>query len=295
MDATVQIPDGEGSIRWVSPAWLGDHHLDELLILDCQPNIHEYINGHIPGAVYLNENIFRVHEGTCPGRWINRDAATWLLRQVGVKADVPVVVYTGSGTLSGCASYIGDGLEQTMVAYSLVRFGHSDVRILDGGLDAWRQEGYSVTNAYGTATESEYEPRVRTNLFVDYDEFLGLKDRDDVVVLDARPAATYQGQGPWPKPGHIPGAVNLPWKGLMTEGNTRRLRHVDEIRSAAEAVGATPDKTIVCTCGTGREATNEFLAFRYLLGYPKVRLYEGSFTEWLNYPANATVTGPNPR
>ncbi|HIH04312.1 MAG TPA: sulfurtransferase [Methanoregulaceae archaeon] len=295
MDAIVSIPAGEAPIQWISPAWLADHHADELLIFDCQPNIHEYINGHIPGAVYLNENIFRAHEGTYPSRWINREAAMWLLRQVGLRADVPVVVYTGSGTLTGCTSYIGDGLEQTMVAYSLLRFGHGDVRILDGGLDAWRQEGRSVTSAYGTANESEYEPRVRNTLFIDYDEFLDLKDRDDVIVLDARPAATYQGQGPWPKPGHIPGAVNLPWKGLMSEKNTRQLRSPAEIRAAAEAVGATPEKTIVCTCGTGREATNEFLTFRYLLGYPKVRLFEGSFTEWLNYPANPTLTGPNPR
>ena len=223
MDATAPIPAGEGPVRWVSPAWLADHLNDELLILDCQPNIHEYINGHIPGAVYLNENVWRAHEGTCPGRWINREAA--MSDSSGRSASgptIPVVVYTGSGTLTGCTSYIGDGLEQTMVAYSLVRFGHGDVRILDGGLDAWKQEGRPITREYGTARESEYEPRVRNNLFLDYDEFVELKDRDDVVVLDARPPATYQGQGPWPKPGHIPGAVNLPWKGLMSEGNTRQ-------------------------------------------------------------------------
>ena len=285
----------ESAVSWVTPAWLADHLADELLILDCQPNIHEYISGHIPGAVYLNENVWRAHEGTCPGRWINREAAMWLLRQIGVDADVPVVVYTGSGTLTGCTSYIGDGLEQTMVAYSLVRFGHGDVRILDGGLDAWRQEGRPVTLEYGTARGSDYEARVRNTLFLDYDEFVEHKDLDDVVVLDARPPATYQGQGPWPKPGHIPGAVNLPWKGLMSEGNTRQLRPLPEIRAAAEAVGATPDRTIVCSCGTGREATNEFLIFRYLLGYPRVRLFEGSFTEWLSRPENPTVTGPNPR
>ncbi len=295
MDANAPTPVGEGPVRWVSPSWLADHLNDGLMIIDCQPNIHEYINGHIPGAIYLNENVWRAHEGTCPARWINREAAMWILRQIGLQADVPVVVYTGSGTLTGCTSYIGDGLEQTMVAYSLVRFGHGDVRILDGGLDAWKQEGRPTTYEYGMARESEYEPRVRNNLFLDYDEFVDLKDRKDVVVLDARPAATYQGQGPWPKPGHIPGAVSLPWKGLMSEGNTRKLRPLPEIRASAEAVGATREKTIVCSCGTGREATNEFLIFHYLLGYPKVRLFEGSFTEWLGRPANATVTGPNPR
>lgn len=285
----------EGVVSWVTPAWLADHNLEELLILDCQPNIHEYISGHVPRAVYLNENVWRAHEGACPGRWINREAAMWLLRQIGVDADVPIVVYTGSGALTGCASYIGDGLEQTMVAYSLVRFGHRDVRILDGGLDAWRQAGHPVTSEYGQARGSDFEARVRTNLYFSYDEFVEHKDLDDVVVLDARPAPVYQGKGPWPKPGHVPGAVNLPWKGLMTDGNTRQLRPLSEIRAAADAVGATPDRMIICSCGTGREATNEFLIFRYLLGYPRVRLYEGSFTEWISVPENPTVTGPDPR
>ncbi len=81
----------------------------------------------------------------------------------------------------------------------------------------------------------------------------------------------------------------------MTGENTRKLRPIPEIRAMAEAVGATPDKLVICSCGTGREATNEFLIFRHLLGYPRVRLYEGSFTEWISHPANPTVTGPNPR
>ena len=284
-----------GSVSWVTPSWLADHHGDELLLLDCQPNIHEYVQGHIPGAIYLNENVFRAHEGTCPTRWVNRDAAMGLFRQFGLDADVPVVVYTGSCSLTGCTTYIGDGLEQTMVAYSLLRYGHGDVRILDGGLDAWKAEGHPLSREYGKAEESGFTPRVRNDLFLDLDEFVRLKDREDVILLDARPPATYQGQGPWPKPGHIPGAVNLPWKGLMSAENTRRLRPEAEIRQAVEAVGATPDRTVICSCGTGREATNEYLIFRHLLGYPDVRLYEGSFTEWTADPANPTVTGPNPR
>ena len=79
----------ESVVSWVTPAWLADHLLEELLILDCQPSIHEYIGGHIPRAVYLNENVWRAHEGTCPGRWINREAATWVLRQIGVDARRP--------------------------------------------------------------------------------------------------------------------------------------------------------------------------------------------------------------
>lgn len=94
---------------------------------------------------------------------------------------------------------------------------------------------------------------------------------------------------------HIPGAVNLPWASLMDEGNKRLLKPDDEIQAILESKGVRPDKTIICSCGTGREATNEFLLFKWYLGYPKVKIYEGSFTEWSLYPDNPTVTGKSPR
>lgn len=56
-----------------------------------------------------------------------------------------------------------------------------------------------------------------------------------------------------------------------------------------------PEKMIICSCGTGREATNEFLLLKFYLGYPRVRLHEGAFTEWVSYPENPTVIGKNPR
>ena len=295
MDAHESTLAGTAPVRWVSPAWLADHLDDELLILDCQPDVHEYVSGHLPGAIYVNDHLFRAHIGSSPTSWIDREQAAWLLCQAGVEADVPVVVYTGSPTITACRTHIGDGLEQTMVAYSLLRYGHGDIRIVDGGLDAWKAEGHPVTREYSRARESDFEPRVRNSLFVDYDEFVGLKDLPDTVVLDNRPADKYGGQGPWRLPGHIPGAVSLPWRSIMTAENTRKLRPVDEIQSLAGAVGATPDRMVVCSCGTGREATLEFLVLRSLLGYPRVKLYEGSFTDWISRPGNPTVTGPDPR
>ncbi|MFP4546110.1 MAG: sulfurtransferase, partial [Methanomassiliicoccales archaeon] len=82
---------------------------------------------------------------------------------------------------------------------------------------------------------------------------------------------------------------------LMDPENTRRLRPDDEIRSMVEQKGATKDRTVICSCGTGREATNEFILFKWYLGYPDVRIYEGSFTEWTSHPDNPTVTGKEPR
>jgi thiosulfate/3-mercaptopyruvate sulfurtransferase len=81
----------------------------------------------------------------------------------------------------------------------------------------------------------------------------------------------------------------------MDDKNKRLLKPDEEIMAILNASGVKPDKTIICTCGTGREATNEFIFFKWYLNYPNVKIYEGSFTEWTAHPENPTVTGKNPR
>ncbi|HTY52994.1 MAG TPA: sulfurtransferase [Methanomicrobiales archaeon] len=288
-------PPGEGEVKWVSTAWLSDHLKDPgLQIVDCQPNIHDYIRGHIPGALFIEENHWRLSRDR-PGVFLPPEMAEILLRRLGIRPGEPVVVASSSGPLSVCTTFIGDGLEQTMLAYTLARYGHRQVYILDGGVDKWQQEGRPLSQAFPKVTESEFRVQLRKDFFIEYGDVKAMKDRPGVMLLDARPSAVYEGQGPWPKPGHIPGAVSLPWKSLMDPKNAKLLKPEEEIRVILAERKITPDKTIICSCGTGREATNEFCLFTYFLKFPKVRLYEGSFTEWTMYPDNPTVTGKNPR
>ena len=285
-------PCGRGPVRLVSTDWLAERLREKkLMILDCQPNVHDYIQEHIPGAVYLNENHFRYHVQNQPARFVSPEAAEPVLRSAGLKADVPVVVYTGVGAAKGW----GDGLEQTMVAYSLARYGHDNVFVLDGGLDKWKAEGKPLANEYGTAEPSRFRATVREEYFVEYEEFKKIKDRPDVILLDARPPEKYEGQSFWMKPGHIPGAINCPWQDLMDVKNKALLRPEEEVSAILGKHGVDENKTIICSCGTGREATNEYLLLSFYLGYPKVKLHEGAFTEWVSYPGNPTVTGKSPR
>jgi thiosulfate/3-mercaptopyruvate sulfurtransferase len=287
-----KYPYGKGIVKWISTDWLMDHLEDKnLMILDTQPDIHDYIQEHIPGAVYMSEKMLRAPLKRMPGAYISPEIAQPIYRRLGLKPDVPVVVYTGVGPFKGW----GDGLEQTMVAYSLIRFGHNNVYVLDGGIDKWKAEEGTLTKVYTNVEESNFKVKVRREFFVEYEEFKKIKDREDVLLLDARPSNVYEGQGPWIKPGHIPGAVNLPWASLMDDKNKRLLKPDDAIQSILDAHGAAPEKNIICSCGTGREATNEFLLFKYYLDYPNVKIYEGSFTEWVAYPENPTVVGKNPR
>jgi thiosulfate/3-mercaptopyruvate sulfurtransferase len=156
-------------------------------------------------------------------------------------------------------------------------------------------EGKPLSQVFPEVEESDFNVHVHPEFFVAYDTFLDKKDWDDVLLLDARPPNVYEGQGPWIKPGHIPGAVNVPWKGFMDADNTRLLKPDEEIQAVLDQHGIVPEKTIICSCGTGREATNEFVLLKWYLGFPKVEIYEGSFTEWTAHPENPTVTGKSPR
>jgi thiosulfate/3-mercaptopyruvate sulfurtransferase len=284
-------PLGKGLLRWTEAGWLKENLGGNFSIVDVQPNIHDYILEHIPGAVYFNPALLRVPDKGVPGKYVPEQVAELLFGRIGLSDDCPVVVYTGVGGFKGW----GDGLEQTMVAYSLVRFGHKKVYILDGGLKEWKKKGGKVTKEFPVVEKSGFRIELRKDFWIEYEEFKRIKDNENVVLLDARPENVYEGQGPWVKPGHIPGAINLPWKRLMADDNPALLKDEDEIESILDEKVITKDKTVICSCGTGREATNEFVMFKFLLEYPDVKIYEGSFTEWTSYPENPTVTGKNPR
>jgi thiosulfate/3-mercaptopyruvate sulfurtransferase len=285
-----EYPLGEGKLKWTCTEWVEENIGGDFLLLDCQPNIHDYIQEHIPGAVYFNPALLRVPKGGVPGNYIPEDAAEELFERIGVSNERPVIVYTGTGPFKGW----GDGLEQTMIAYSLLRFGSEEVWLLDGGIDTWKHEGREMSQKYPEIDESDFKVKVQDDFYVEYEEFKQVKDDDEVILLDARPADVYQGQGPWPKAGHIPGAVNVPWKSFFHPDNTRLLKSDDEIQAILDEHGITEDHHVICSCGTGREATAEFTLFTWLLDFPKVSIYEGSFTQWCHYD-EPTVTGPDPR
>ena len=285
-------PRGDGKVRLVTTDWLADHLYDEdLTILDTQPDVHDYIQEHIPGAVYLNEGVLRVSARGFPTSYAPLACLQESFRRVGLRAGSPVVIYTGKGAFSGR----GDGLAQTMMAYTLAKYGHDTVYILDGGLDAWKSENRELSQEFPTVEPSRFTVEVHDEYAIGYEEFIQVKDNDDVIVLDARPAKVYAGKGPWQMAGHIPGAISLPWRSLMDDANPALLRPNEDLDVILEEHNIDRNGTVICTCGTGREATNEFILFKWFYLYPRVRLYEGSFTEWSARPDNPVVEGPEPQ
>ncbi|MGA9099251.1 MAG: sulfurtransferase [Methanotrichaceae archaeon] len=292
---TDPYPQGESKVKWISTEWLSQHLNDNIIILDVQPNVHDYIMGHIAGAIYLNEGLLRSAWDRLPAMYVPPESIQPVLSRAGLEPDKPVVVYSGAGRYSKCTAGLGDGLEQTMMAYSLVRFGHNKVYILDGGLEKWKDEGRELTKVFPKWAPSNFKLQQRREYFIEYEEFKRIKDGKDVILFDARPAEVYEQGGLWIKNGHIPGAFSLPWRSLMTKENPKLMKSDEELQQLISKFDITPDKTLLIYCGTGREATNEFLFFKFYKGHDKIRIYEGSFTEWSSYPENPTVTGKNPR
>jgi thiosulfate/3-mercaptopyruvate sulfurtransferase len=287
---------GNRVVTWVTPEWLGDHLDDpELTIIDCRQQSHAYIHEHIPGSIYVHEGLLRMHIGRSPVQWIPAEGAQVLFSTLGIEQDRPVVVYSECTFPKLPSTSISDGLEQALVAYTLARFGCRNVMLLDGGLAAWRSGNHPVTDVFGTALPSACTIDVQVDFLIGYDECRKIKDEADVILLDTRPSALYEGQGPWPKPGHIPGAVNLPTARLLDDHNPTLLKTAEEIRDILFTCDITPEKTIICSCGTGRSATTVFLILKYFLGYPDVLMYEAGFTGWTSIPKNPVVTGKRPR
>ena len=189
----------------------------------------------------------------------------------------------------------GDGIEQAVIAYTLLRFGHEQVYILDGGIDKWKSEHRPLTRELPQVIAERYAPIIDASMLIELDELVKVKDNPSTVLLDARKPAFYTGEdGLWMRNGHIPGAINLHWSALMNPNNSAELKPIDEIRTVVEKTGATRDRLIVCYCGSGRAAALEYEIIKHLLGYKRVRLYERSFVEWSANPKLPVAKGLKP-
>lgn len=271
-------------VQKVSTNWLRDHLKDESIqLIDVQPNVHDYIKEHIPTAVYLNGSTLRLTKNGMPATFASEEKLRSIFRQLGIKSNKIVVIYSGRGSFKGW----GDGLEAFMVSYILARSGHDKIFILDGGIDKWKSEQKPLSQVFPKIKSSHIKVNTRKQFVVTIDEVKRLEEKDDVLLLDARPTSFYQGtSGPWIRNGHIPGAINLPWKLFVDETNPYLLKPDHIIQSILNKYHISKDKRIICSCGTGREATIEFVILNWFLNYPNVRLYEGSFTEWSADPSN---------
>ena len=260
----------------VSAQWLHDH-LGEVKVVDAswylpaqqRDGAAEYAEGHIPGAVFFDIDAIADTASGLPHMLPSTEAFAAAAGALGLSETDTIVVYDGMGLFSA-----------PRVWWTLTVFGARDVRILDGGLPAWRASGHDLESGPARPRPATFRAVAPGAAVRDLDDMRALTQTRAETIVDARPAPRFAGVAPEPRPGlasgHMPGALSLPSDRLVEDG---RLLPPERIRAAFETAGADLAGPIVTTCGSGVTAATLLFALA-VAGKTDVALYDGSWAQW---------------
>ncbi|MFM7073516.1 MAG: sulfurtransferase [Planctomycetota bacterium] len=259
------------------------------IVLDTRGGYKDYFRGHLPTAHHLNFDTLRGTDRGVPVQYLPDDLTRALLVRAGVDRDRTHIIYATGEALPN-----DEILSASMVAYVLEKFGVQDIRVLNGGLPGWAAGKNPVTQAYFGNPPGKLPAQGAPSIGIDLAELLQRKSQPGVVVVDARPRNEYLGNDEvWWRKGHIPGAINFHWARLMEADNTHQFKAADAAQAELKAAGLTPDKEVIVYCGTSREGSLLRFYLKHVAEFPKVRLYEGSWKEYVSFPEYPAETRDN--
>jgi thiosulfate/3-mercaptopyruvate sulfurtransferase len=242
----------------------------------------EYVQGHIPGAVFFDTDQIADHATDLPHMLPPAPAFATAVRRLGVEADSQVVVYDSVGVFSA-----------PRVWWSFRAMGHDNVFVLDGGLKRWIAEQRPLESGWREAPHGEFKAHLRPELVADLGQVRRALADEAPQLVDARSAARFRGEAPEPRPGlregHMPGARNVPWSGVLAADGA--LAPPETLRTAFEAGGVDLARPIITTCGSGITASLLALGLARL-GRDDVAVYDGSWSEWGAREDTPIATGP---
>jgi thiosulfate/3-mercaptopyruvate sulfurtransferase len=261
----------------VDTNWVDQHKNDpkvRVAEVDYDPTAN-YTLGHVPGSVLIdwkadiNDPLTR--------NIITKQACESLLQRVGVNDDTILVLYGDFNNWFAAFAF-----------WVFKYYGYKDVRLMNGGRKKWLEEDKPVTkdipsHAKGNFKASEPDSSIR--VFLKYvRDTLGSK-----ILVDVRGPKEFTGEILAPpeyptehaqRGGHIPGAVNIPWGQAVNEDGT--FKSADELQKLYQSKGVAADKEVISYCRIGERSSHTWFVLKYLLGYPNVKNYDGSWTEWGN-------------
>jgi thiosulfate/3-mercaptopyruvate sulfurtransferase len=260
----------------VSTDWLDEHLGDQdVRVIEVDEDTSAYEKGHIKGAVGWN---WTTDLHTQVGRdYLDQGGFADLLSAAGVGSETTVVLYGGNN--NWFAAY----------AYWLLKLrGFDDVKLLDGGRKKWELESRELVQDVPAYAASDHvllgdeQPQLRALR----DEVIG-KVGSSTGFVDVRSPEEYRGEKLAPDhlpqeqsqvPGHIAGAANIPWVKAANDDGT--FKSADELKALYEEEGITPDREVIAYCRIGERSSHTWFALQELLGYPNVKNYDGSWTEY---------------
>lgn len=265
--------------RLVTTDWVAAHlNDDSVRLVESNEDPLLYTFGHIPGAVNVDWTL----DLNDPLRrdYLNKEGFEALASRIGITPETTVVFYGDKNNWWA-----------TYALWVFQLFGHDNVRILDGGRLKWQSENRDMVREVPQYPATQYIAQER-------DDSTIRAFRDDVLahveaqkpLVDVRSPAEFSGEllhmANYPnegalRGGHIPGAKNVPWGRAANEDGT--FKTADELRAIYESEqGLKPTDDIVSYCRIGERSSHSWFVLKYLLGYEKVRNYDGSWTEWGN-------------
>jgi thiosulfate/3-mercaptopyruvate sulfurtransferase len=260
----------------VPTSWVAEYRTDpNVHLVEVDVDTAAYASGHIPGAIGWNWQ-------TDLQRRPVRDIPTqeeWeaLLGRSGISNELTVVLYGDNNTWFAAFAY-----------WRFKLYGHDDVRLMNGGRKKWLEEGRELTTEVPTYPATTYrasQPNLELRAFRDQVQAaIGQSGR---VLVDVRSPREYGGEllAPENLPqegaqwgGHVPGARNVPWASAVQDDGT--FKPAAALRELDGGKGITPDRAVIAYCRIGERSAHTWFVLHELLGYPDVRNYDGSWTEW---------------
>ena len=264
------------SAALVSTDWVAEHLDDpKVRLIEVDVDTTAYDQGHIPGAVGFNwtsQLTDQVRRDIVP-----REQWEQLLSQAGVSQDTQIVFYGDNNNWFAAYAY-----------WIAKMYGHQDVALMNGGRRKWELEGRPLTTEPPRVTPTSYQAKDLDPIYRAYlnDVMPYVGAPAGRALVDVRSPAEYNGEIIAPpglpetaqRCGHIPGAQNIPWGQAVNEDGT--FKSPEELRQLYSSKGVTPDKEVVAYCRIGERSSHTWFVLKELLGYPNVKNYDGSWTEW---------------
>jgi thiosulfate/3-mercaptopyruvate sulfurtransferase len=264
----------------VTTSWLADHLKDEgIRIIESNEDVLLYDVGHIPGAVHIDWQ--RDLQDHTVRDYIQPEAFAELCRRNGITPETTCIFYGDKSNWWSCYA---------LWVFRL--FGHTKVRIVDGGRDKWIAEGRPLTREVPAFAPVDYpvsSARLDREIRAFYDDALA-QSKGSRPLIDVRSPGEFKGlvthMPEYPQEGvlrggHIPGARSVPWKEAVNADAT--FKSAAELKAIyQENLGLKTDDDVIAYCRIGERSSHTWFVLNYLLGFTKVRNYDGSWTEWGN-------------
>lgn len=273
----------------VSTDWVAKHldDTDRVRIVESDEDVLLYETGHVPNAVKvdwvqdLQDEVVR--------DFVGQDAFARLCSSLGIAADTTVVFYGDKSNWWACYA---------LWVFKL--YGHEDCRIMDGGRTKWEAEGRPMTREKPSFAETDYHAEAPDADIRAFREQVLAHMKAEGPMVDVRSPEEFRGEKlhmeNYPQEGalrggHIPGARNVPWSRAAREDGTFRPREELEAIYLREQ-GLDPARETVAYCRIGERSSHTWFVLKYLLGFDRVRNYDGSWTEWGNMVGVPVERGP---